>query len=142
MNYLGSNYFQASWGVFKCPSNKNSVGGDYRTNTLGGKMDYEFNGGLVGNATPGSYPTRVDGTNHVGESIVVPANCIVATEFPPPYSINKGWEAGPFPHSDGGANALYADGHVAWVPTKMWIDTEPEANVDGQVEWFKWGRNP
>jgi len=142
MNYLGSNYFKSAWGVFKCPSNKNQVGMDYRTNSFGGQIDYEFNSGLVGDNVPGHDPCRMDGQNWNLEKIVVPANCIVFTEFPPPYSINKGWAAGPYPHNDGGANAYFADGHVAWVPSKMWDDSQPEASIDGQNAWFKWGRYP
>ena len=139
MNYLGSNYFKSSWGVFKCPSNKNTTGMDYRTNTFGGQMDYEFNGNLVGDEVAGHEPSRVDGSNWEGRKTVAPANRVVLVEFPTPWHVLKGFIVGPYPHPDRGGNVLFADGHAGWIPANQWDDSLPESNVEGQNLWFLWG---
>src|SRR4029079_17710570 len=41
MNVLGSNYMRGNWETFRCPLNKNTWAMDQRTNSLGGRMDYQ-----------------------------------------------------------------------------------------------------
>jgi prepilin-type N-terminal cleavage/methylation domain-containing protein/prepilin-type processing-associated H-X9-DG protein len=123
MNILASNYFFSSFGVFRCPSNKNGWSMDKRTNTLADRMDYEMNNGVWG--------------KRAGENQYMPASVVVLYDFPPPnwfgYSIEPNC-----PHpSSGGVNAYFADGHTAWL-----LPAEAAASVDGKLEFFRWGLLP
>jgi prepilin-type processing-associated H-X9-DG protein len=105
---------------------------DYRTNSLGGRMDYELSSGLVGQAGRG--PMRIDGTNWTGERIVIPYLCIGIYDFPDPETVGY---ANPqlSPHGDG-FNAWFTDGHAAWV---KWEEADDVR--EGKSPYWKWGRS-
>lgn len=123
MNVLASNYFASSFGVFRCPSNRNSWSMDLRTNSLGGRMDYEMNNGVWGKKP--------------GENQYMPSCVVVLYDFPPPNWFGYGMEPN-CPHpSSGGVNAYFADGHTAWL-----LPDEAAASIDGKSEFFRWGLVP
>jgi prepilin-type N-terminal cleavage/methylation domain-containing protein/prepilin-type processing-associated H-X9-DG protein len=134
MNILGSNYFRATWGVFKCPSNRNTVDMNFRTNSLGGQMDYEMNSGI--------FAMQVSGTNGFdhgalgNEKITVPTLAVVIYDWPGPNYF--GYAPAPTsPHPSGGINAYFADGHTAWITAE-----ESDDWKQGQQPFYKWGRDP
>jgi prepilin-type N-terminal cleavage/methylation domain-containing protein/prepilin-type processing-associated H-X9-DG protein len=140
MNVLGSNYFSATWDVFKCPSSKNSYSANTRTNSLGGQMDYEINSGVFGMNRFGT-----NGFNHGplgNEKITIPTLAVVVYDWPGPNwypemggPLNPGVD--PRPHPSGGINCYFVDGHVAWVSA-----AEAPSSKEGQSPFYKWGRDP
>jgi prepilin-type N-terminal cleavage/methylation domain-containing protein/prepilin-type processing-associated H-X9-DG protein len=134
MTLLGSNYFNGAWGVFKCPSSKNTYSLGNRTNGLGGQMDYEMNSGIFGMAG--------GGTNWNNETVDIPTLAVVIYDWPgpnyyPPMNAVPDPLAYPQPHPSGGINAYFVDGHVAWITLQ-----EADTWKEGQHPFYKWGRNP
>lgn len=128
MNILGSNYFQSTWGVFRCPSTRNTLDLNYRTNSLGGRMDYEMNSGI--------FSMKVGGTNGWGETIGISTLAVVIYDWPGPNFF--GYAPAPSsPHPSGGINASYVDGHTAWITAE-----ESDDWKQGQQPFYKWGRFP
>lgn len=128
MNVLGSNYFTATWGVFRCPSNRNTLDISFRTNSLGGRMDYEINSGI--------FSMKAGGTNGWGETIEVTTLAVVIYDWPGPNYFGYG-PAPTSPHPSGGINAYFADGHTAWITAE-----ESDDWKQGQQPFYKWGRYP
>lgn len=130
MNVLGSNYFHGNWAIFSCPANNNSLDFNLRTNSLGGRMDYEINSGVFG--------MNVNGTNTSGNRITMTTYCNVIFEWPPP----NYWQGlGGFvttdemPHRAEGMNVYYVDGHVSWLTTE-----DSQKVVQGRSPHYDWGR--
>ena len=128
MNILGSNYMKSVWDVFKCPSNKNTVSMDLRTNSLGGRMDYVMNSGV--------YNMQANGTNSSGESICIPTIAVVLYEWPGPHIYYSPQDNIPA-HPSKGINAYFADGHLAWLSYDEAMSTK-----EGHSPFWRWGRTP
>jgi prepilin-type N-terminal cleavage/methylation domain-containing protein/prepilin-type processing-associated H-X9-DG protein len=131
MNMLGSNYFQANWGVFQCPANRSELFLDTRTNALGGRMDYEMNSGVFG--------MNLLGTNISGNRIVNPAICNVIFDWPPPgywQGVGGFVPTSEMPHGAEGCNVYYVDGHVAWLKME-----DSQSTVEGDTPHYNWGRD-
>lgn len=127
MDLLGSNYLQSIWAVFRCPANNNTWDMNLRTNSLGGRMDYEMNNAVFGMVA--------HGTNSNGNWITKPVLCNVMFDWPPP-DYWPGNPAGTMPHNAEGINVLYADGHVGWLT----LDQSQET-IDGDAKHYNWGRD-
>lgn len=123
MNILASNHFQSSFGVFRCPSNRNEWSMEKRTNSLGHRMDYEINNGVWGKRS--------------GENQYMPGSVVVLYDFPPPNWFGFGIESNcPHPRS-GGINAYFADGHAAWLSP-----SDAAGFVDNRSPFYNWGLSP
>ncbi|MBV9463468.1 MAG: type II secretion system protein [Verrucomicrobiae bacterium] len=140
MNRLGSNYLGANFAVFKCPSNKNVEPATmpFRSNSLG-QIDYEFNSALVGDGAHSSM--KVNGTNWNGEAISDTGIATVFYDYPTPDDLqpaaNPAWVDRRPPHTDGGFNCYFVDGHAAWLSK-----TAAYASYNGKTPWWRWGRYP
>lgn len=117
MDLLASNYFQNSFGVFHCKSNRSDYDLPNRTNALGAVMDYEMNNGIFVNK---------------GTNVTLPAVCNVMFDFPLP-----GDPVVPDalrPHRAEGCNVLYFDQHVGWIST-----FEAQQTIQGLTPHYQWG---
>ena len=131
MNVLGSNYLRSNWGVFRCPANNNKLDLNLRTNSLGGQMDYEMNGGVFG--------MSVNGTNGSGNKITIPTICNVIFDWPPPgywEGVGGFINATEMPHGAEGCNVYYVDGHVAWLTM-----ADSQKTLEGDTYHYNWGRD-
>lgn len=131
MNVLGSNYFRASWGIFRCPANNNPLDPNLRTNSLGGRMDFEINSGVFG--------MNFHGTNSNGNRISLPAFCNVLFDWPPPnywQGLGGFVPTAEMPHAAAGMNVYFADGHASWLTAE-----DSQKSVDGDSPHYNWGRD-
>jgi prepilin-type N-terminal cleavage/methylation domain-containing protein/prepilin-type processing-associated H-X9-DG protein len=142
MNMLGSNYLQQNWSVFSCPSTRNRYDIANRTNSAGGRMDYEINSGIFGMNRFGTNGYWHGAPYNRCESITIPTIAVVIYDWPgpnyyPPMNGSPDPLAYPMPHPSGGINAYYVDGHVAWISLE-----EADEWKQGQYPFYKWGRDP